>query len=80
MLIARSFICHCPWSGLALLPLEPEAKVAVCRSAEEGWNLAPYHVKAEDERKRITEAGHRRMLAEHTYQHRMKIAHPALDT
>lgn len=52
--------------------LEPGREVAVYRTAEEAADLARYYAKAEDERRRIAEAGRRRVLAEHTYRHRME--------
>ena len=52
--------------------LEPGREVVVYRSPEEARNLAQHYVKVEDERRRIAEAGHRRVLAEHTYRHRMQ--------
>lgn len=52
--------------------LEPGREVAVYRSPEEAADLARFYVKAEDQRRRIAEAGYRRVLAEHTYRHRMQ--------
>lgn len=52
--------------------LEPGREVAVYRSPEEAADLARFYVKAEDQRRRIAEAGYRRVLAEHTYRHRME--------
>lgn len=52
--------------------LEPGREVAVYHSPEQAGELARYYIKAEDERRRIAEAGHRRVLAEHTYRHRMQ--------
>lgn len=51
--------------------LEPDREVAVYRSPEEARDRARYFIKAEPERRRISEAGHKRVLAEHTYRHRM---------
>lgn len=52
--------------------LESGCELAVYRSPEEAADLARYYIKAEDERRRIAEAGHKRVLAEHTYRHRMQ--------
>lgn len=52
--------------------LEPGREVAVYRSPEEAADLARYYLKAAEERRRIAEAGHRRVLAEHTYRHCMQ--------
>lgn len=52
--------------------LEPNREVAVYRSPEEAADLARYYIKADEERQRIAAAGHKRVLAEHTYRHRMK--------
>jgi spore maturation protein CgeB len=47
-------------------------KEAVCfRSVEEAVSLAAHYLGNEAERKRIAEAGRRRVLAEHTYDRRM---------
>jgi spore maturation protein CgeB len=47
-------------------------KEAVCfRSVEEAASLAAHYLGNEGERKRIAEAGRRRVLAEHTYEKRM---------
>lgn len=52
--------------------LEPGREVAVYQSPEEAVDLARYYMKAEDQRRHIAEAGHKRVLAEHTYRHRME--------
>jgi spore maturation protein CgeB len=57
--------------GLEAL-LEPGREVAVYRNPEDAADLAAYYIKAEEERRRIAEAGHRRVLAHHTYRHRMQ--------
>jgi spore maturation protein CgeB len=47
-------------------------KEAVCyRSVEEAASLAAHYLGNEPERKKISEAAHRRILAEHTYEKRM---------
>lgn len=58
--------------------LEPDREVAVYRSPEEARDRARYFLKAEPERRRIAEAGHKRVLAEHTYRHRMQTVLDAL--
>jgi len=52
--------------------LEPGRDLAVYRTPEEAADLARYYAKAEDERARLAEAGRRRVLAQHTYRHRME--------
>ena len=58
--------------------LEPGRDAAVYRSPEEAVELARYYVRAANERRRIAEAGYRRVLAEHTYRHRMQTLLAAL--
>lgn len=52
--------------------LEPGREVGVYRSPEEAAELTRYFIKTEGERRRIAEAGHRRVMGEHTYRHRME--------
>jgi spore maturation protein CgeB len=52
--------------------LEPGRDAAVYRSPEEAAELARYYLKTPDSRRRLAESGHRRVLAEHTYRHRMQ--------
>lgn len=58
--------------------LEPGREVAVYHCPEEAAELTRYYVKAEEARRRIAEAGRRRVLAEHTYRHRMQALLAAL--
>ncbi|TAJ22919.1 MAG: glycosyltransferase family 1 protein [Nitrospirae bacterium] len=52
--------------------LDPGREVAVYRTSEEATELARYYAKADEERRRLAGAGHKRVLAEHTYRHRMQ--------
>jgi len=52
--------------------LEPGRETAVFHSPEEARELSRHYAKADEERRRIAEAGYRRVLAEHTYRHRMQ--------
>ena len=58
-------------SGMEEL-LDPDREVAVYRSPEEAVELTRYYLKEPERRRRIAEAGRRRVLAGHTYHHRMR--------
>lgn len=60
--------------------LEPGREVAVFHSPSEAVELTRYYIKAADERRRMAEYGRRRVLAEHTYRHRMQSLLAALST
>lgn len=47
-------------------------EVVCYREAEEIGELADYYLRHESERRRVAEAGRRRVLAEHTYVHRVR--------
>jgi len=58
--------------------LEPGRDVAVYHSPEEALERVRYFIKSAAERARVAEAGHRRVLGEHTYRHRMQTLLQAL--
>jgi spore maturation protein CgeB len=51
--------------------LEPGREVAVYKTSQELPELVQRYLKDSDGRKRIARAGHERVLAQHTYRHRM---------
>lgn len=52
--------------------LAPGLEVAVYRSPEEARELAGYYLRHPEERSRISQRGRARVLAEHTYVHRIR--------
>jgi hypothetical protein len=51
---------------------EPDKEIVAYRSAGECVELVQYYLAHESERQAIAHAGHRRVLREHTYRHRMQ--------
>ncbi|MDR0339633.1 MAG: glycosyltransferase [Desulfovibrio sp.] len=51
---------------------EPGREIVCYRSPEEATALAGEYLEREDERRRVAEAARRRILAEHTYEHRLR--------
>lgn len=51
---------------------EPDEEIVIFRSAEEMVELVPRYLSDERARTRIAAAGHRRTVAEHTYEHRYR--------
>lgn len=60
--------------------LEPGREVAVYHSPEEARSLVEHYLQHPEERKRMAEAGRRRVLSQHTYLHRMKTLMAEVET